>query len=135
MTLLGRELVKNQSLRLVRDKYGLSRSAQAHMIGVPPTALRLWEDGSTPSRPCAARIANWYQFLAAWVASADEKLLDMVAQGELIHVTVASQRLAMSYSTITEKCRTQVLRCYNLGPLGVYVHRDQLGAVHANRQS
>lgn len=104
------------------------------MIGVSPTALRDWELSVSLSRVSAERIAKWYLEVEAFTRGADKLLLRAVERGRLLHVTVASQVLAMSWGTITEKCQSGVLRCVDLGPLGTYVHADDLEHVHAHRQ-
>lgn len=97
------------------------------MIGVSPTALREWEAGVPLSRRSAERVSEWYFQVASFVDSPEGELLGLVSSGELVHVTVASQRLAMSYGTIIRQCRTGLLQCADLGPLGLYVYRDALG--------
>lgn len=122
----GRKFIAVGAPRTLRKQFGFSRTAQAHMIGVSPTALRDWEDGVSLSRVSAERIAHWCKQVIEFSTEADEQLLKQVEEGTLVHVTVASQRLAMSYGTIQEKCRTGSLRCSSLGPLGLYIHRNEL---------
>lgn len=121
---MGRDLVQTYRLRALREQFGFSRSAQAHMIGVSPTALRDWEEGVPLSRASAQRVSKWH--LSVDTVGVDEEVAESIRNGELLHVTVASQQLAMSYGTITEKCRSGLLRCVDLGPLGLYIHRDEL---------
>jgi DNA-binding XRE family transcriptional regulator len=121
---LGRGYLRDHELRRLRERYGFSRSAQAHMIGVSPTALKVWEDGGNLSRASAERVVKWYEL--AQESGVADNLLKQIQDGNLIHVTVASQQLAMSYGTILEKCRSGVLTCVDLGAFGLYINRAEL---------
>lgn len=123
---LGREIVHDLDLKRLRERFGISRTTQAHMIGVSPTALREWESGVSLSRTSAQRIGAWYQTFREYVQTIDPKVAEALTNGELVHVTIASQQLAMSWGTITEKCQAGALRCISLGPLGTYVYRSGL---------
>lgn len=123
---VGLGLVHGHKLRELRERYGFSRSAQAHMIGVSPTALRSWENGRALSSVSAKRVASWYTEVQEHGTSVEDDLLDQIELGQLVHVTVASQQLAMSYSTILQKCQGGMLRCVDLGPLGLYISKAEL---------
>ena len=126
---LGHQYLREHKLRRLRERYGFSRSAQAHMIGVSPTALRDWERGGSPSRISSRRVAQWYQEVEEFEHSIEAGVFLDLEIGALVHVTNASQQLAMSYGTIVEKCREGMLRCVDLGPLGLYISKAELAAV------
>lgn len=123
---LGQELVHDLDLKRLRERFRFSRSAQAHMIGVSPTALQRWEEGAPLSRTSAERVATWWNEVQGYGTVVEDDLLEMIELGTLVHVTVASQQLAMSYGSILERCRTGMLRCVHLGPLGFYLQKAEL---------
>lgn len=117
----GRSVVQDHDLERLRRIFGFSRTAQAHMIGVNPTTLKEWELGNPLSRTSAKRIGEWFMQVNKFMEETDRDVLTGVAGGGWVHITVASQRLAMSYGTIIRKCQQGLLGCLDLGPLGLYV--------------
>lgn len=96
------------------------------MIGVNPTTLREWEMGNPLSRVSAKRIGTWCMQVEQFLETVDHGSLGEVTGGDWLHVTVASQQLAMSYGTIYRKCRQGLLGCLDLGPLGLYVDTNSV---------
>ena len=91
------------------------------MIGVQPVQLHAWEKGrSSPSPRSAIKVAHWYTDAEAALEREDHPFED------LIHVSRASQYLGMSYATVLDWCGRRLLRCSDLGPLGVFVPRDEV---------
>lgn len=117
----GKEILALGKLRELRDKLGLSTTVQAYMIGVQPIQLRFWEKGaSAPSRRSAIKINNWYE-------GAMDKLGEVdVAFEDLVHLSVASQYLGISYAAVMDWCARDLLQCLDLGELGLYVPRHQV---------
>jgi hypothetical protein len=98
---------------------------QAHMMGVQPIAVRRWESGEViPALDSCLKVQAWY-----------EQAIDTLQQAgigsltDLVHVSLASQFLARSYATLERMCRSGALKCVDLGPLGLYVERAELGEV------
>lgn len=128
----GLRVITDGHLRWLRNQLGLSITMQSHMIGVQPAALRSWEEGlSMPSSGSRSKVVDWYEQVMDRLAQAD------VVYADLVHVSLASQYLARSYATIQAMCTAGALRCVDLGPLGLYVAREELGEVnfpdHAER--
>lgn len=118
---LGSDVVKNGQLVSIRDRFRLSTTMLAHMIGVAPGRLLLWlHNGYDPSRKSAIKIGNWYERATSKIAELE------VGSADLVHVSTASQQLGASYATITDWCTRGLLRCQDLGVLGLYVHKDDI---------
>lgn len=118
------------TLRDLRERVQLSRNAQAHLIDVTPDALRRWEEGEQGMNHASAIKVG------EWVWAARRALADAEAHGvelaELVPLTTASQYLSLSADEITEKCQAGVLRCEDLGVLGVYVYRSYIPRLDPN---
>lgn len=128
----GLRVISDGHLSWLRKQLGLSITMQSHMMGVQPAALRSWEEGlSMPSKASRTKVATWYEQVMDRLAQAD------VVYADLVHISLASQYLARSYVTIRAMCSTGALQCVDLGPLGLYVAREELGEVnfpdHARR--
>jgi hypothetical protein len=117
-------LIRDGSLRELRLKLGLSVTMQAHMMGVQPIAVRGWESGGiTPTLDSCNKVQAWYEQAVDTLRRAD------IGSVDLVHVSQASQFLARSYATLDRMCKSGALRCVDLGPLGLYVERAELGEV------
>jgi DNA-binding XRE family transcriptional regulator len=117
----GREIVQNGELKNIREKVGISATVQAHYIGVQPVQLHAWEKGrSSPSPRSAIKVTNWYIDVHVELSNTVHDF------DQLVHVSRASQYLGMSYATVLDWCSRQMLRCSDLGPLGVFVPRDEV---------
>lgn len=117
----GHRLVTEGKLRDLRNRLGLSVTMQSHMIGVQPAALRAWEAGTTmPSSPSCQKVLTWYEQAMDALDRPD------VDSADLVHVSVASQYLARSYASIRAMCESGAIRCVDLGPLGLFVAREEL---------
>jgi predicted transcriptional regulator len=117
-------LIRDGGLRELRLKLGLSVTMQAHMIGVQPIAVRGWETGQiTPTQDSCNKVQAWYERAVDTLRQAD------IGSRDLVHVSQASQFLARSYVTLDRMCKSGALKCVDLGPLGLYVERAELGEV------
>lgn len=125
---LGEEVLKKGHLSRLRDRLGLSVTMQSHMIGVQPSALRAWEQvTSRPSTGSLIKVGRWYEQAVDSLGKTD------IGSADLVHVSLASQYLARSYTTIRAMCESGALRCVDLGTLGLYVAREELGEPHLER--
>lgn len=121
---LGISSVVTGDLRRLREKVGLSRNAQAHLMEVTPDALKRWEDAEQGmNSQSAARVGEWY-----WAAQrvVEEIEREGIKFEDLVPLSTASQYLAMSADEVLEKCRTGSLQCEDLGVLGQYIYRSHI---------
>ncbi len=90
------------------------------MIGVGPAALSQWESGRRkPNRASLTRIGQWY---CRVTRQPEFREADFT---KLIHITVASQKLALSYSTIVKWCREGRVDAVQFDGLGWFLNRQQ----------
>lgn len=121
---LGQLSILNGDLRRLRDKVGLSRNAQAHLIDVTPDALKRWEAGEQGmNAQSALRVGEWFWAAQRAIEDAEAHGVDL---GELVPLSTASQYLAMSAEEVLEKCQTGDLRCEDLGELGRFIYRAHI---------
>lgn len=119
---LGVSATIGGDLRHLRDQVGLTRNAQAKLMGVTPDALRRWEAVTQGmNHESALRVGEWF-----WAARrALEQLADDgVSITDLVPLSTASQHLAMGPDDILAKCQSGTLRCEDLGVLGMYIYRS-----------
>lgn len=128
---LGQKVVTDGSLKTIRGELGISVAVQAHMIGIQPIMIGSWESGKNrPSARSAVKVANWFTHA--------KEVLDSLAghpvrSGELLHVSLASEQLGISYATITDWCQRNLIECVDLGTLGLYVRREQVMTLPTER--
>lgn len=109
--------ITSGGLSRLRERFSLSVTMQAHLIGVPPHSLAAWERGSaTPSATSMAKVIDWYKQA--------EEAAENIDELDLIPLTTASQLLGVGMTTVRERCRTGELPCLYLGALGMYVTRN-----------
>lgn len=121
---LGREAIKNGQLVRTSESLDISVTTLAHMIGLAPGQLHSWIKGrSRPSNRSSEKVGQWYQRVVAQLDQA------AVRSADLVHVSTASQYLGASYATVIGWCEQGILRCEDLGELGLYVHRDDVASL------
>jgi len=130
---LGISSVLGGGLRELREKVGLSRNAQAHLMEVTPDALKRWEDAvQGMNSQSAARVGEW-----VWAA---RRVIEEVEQEglkfeDLVPLSTASQYLAMSAEEVLERCRTGALQCEDLGVLGRFVYRSYIPRLEGDEEA
>lgn len=118
---VGREAIEQKRLRELRKRFDISVSCQAFLIGVNPVAIPRWEAGKVkPSRMSLRKVGAWYLRV-----SGNQQVVD-TDFSQFIHVTTASQKLAMSYPSLLRHCDDMGVRTIQFPGLGLFLNRSDL---------
>lgn len=119
LVLLGYQVTLFGELSEVRKKTGLSRNAQARLIGVDGESLRKWEDlDRAMNIESALRIGEWY-----WGAKAAMKDVDF---SPLVPISKAAQYMGVAQADIETYADNNEIKHERLGVLGTFVHRSEI---------
>lgn len=120
---LGYMVVVGGDLERLREKCGMSRSAQAELIGVDAEGLREWEGmRRAMNLVTAIRIGEWYRWAEAALKEADD--LDMDA---LVPAARAAQFLGVHRDELVDTFISEhKLRHEHLGVLGTFVYKSEI---------
>lgn len=119
----GREAIRSGKILSLKEQFNLSWPVLANAIGCDPTALRQWVTGDRqPTHEYARR-------LGAWLLEVQDTIGNSHIEhhpDDLVSLSVASQYLGMSYTTVLQKCQERTLTCVDLGGLGVFILKSDL---------
>lgn len=119
----GREGIRSGRLLSLKEQFNLSWPVLASLIGCDATALRQWVAGTREPND------EYAQRLGAWLLEIEDTIEDITLKHdpeELVPLSIASQYLGMSYTTVLQKCQERALTCVDLGGLGIYIHKRDL---------
>jgi len=125
---LGREVVANEKLQLLRERLGLTRSAMAELLNTSIFTYSSWEKRpNTAVWPSTAgRIGRFYQAATRQLDILDEELISI---GELMPLHGAASVLGVPQEVLFKQYREGQLEAVDLGILGLWVYRDYIEAI------
>ena len=119
----GRAVVANGDLRRLRDRLGLTRTAMAELLHTSTLTYTGWE--SRPDRTLwpstAERIGRFYTQAERALNELDEDL------GELLPFYLAATYAGLPQEILLRFYREGKVLGVDLGILGLWLHRDDLG--------
>jgi len=125
----GRTVVTDGGLRMLRERLGLTRGAIADMLQTDVVTYTGWEKRPDTAlwRATAARIGRFH--VAAWRALG--KLEEIEMDINLLHpLHVAASVTGVPQEVLLQWYREDRLPGEDLGVLGVWLYRDNLGEVN-----
>lgn len=120
---LGYMVVVGGDLERLRKKCGMSRTAQAELIGVDSEGLREWEGMRRAMNLITAiRIGEWYRWAEAALNDAADLNLD-----DLVPAAKAAQFLGVHRDELVDTIIAErKIRHEDLGVLGTFVYKSAI---------
>jgi DNA-binding XRE family transcriptional regulator len=116
----GYDAVMRGDLARMRDSLGMTRNAQAHLLGVDGESLRRWESLERGMNVATAtRIGEWM-----WGARMALESVSNVATHELVPITTAARKLGIAESDLEAACDRGEYEFVRLGVLGTFIYRE-----------
>jgi len=125
---LGFYVTLEGDLAQLRKKVGLTRNAQARLIGVDSEALRQWEGlGKAMTLDSAKRIGEWFH----WAEEALEELSELgVNVSDLVPASTAAQHLGVRTEDLEAEADGEAHMAQHrhavLGVLGTFLYRSDI---------
>lgn len=119
---LGYRVVLEGELSDFRDMCGMSRNAQAMLIGVEGESLKRWEQLTRAMNiDTALRIGEWF-----WGARKALEAVPGIDFDELIPASRAAQHLGIPMVDLEDAIVGQNIKHEQLGVLGTFIYRSAL---------
>jgi len=131
---LGFFVTLEGDLAQLRKKVGLTRSAQARLMGVDAEALREWESlGRAMTLDSAKRVGEWFH----WAQEALGELSDTgVDVSDLVPASSAAQHLGVRTEELEAEADGEAHAAQHrhavLGVLGTFLYRDDIKSLRKN---
>ncbi|MGH7252854.1 MAG: helix-turn-helix domain-containing protein [Nitrospiraceae bacterium] len=121
---LGYRVVLTGNLKQLRDFVGLTRNAQANLIGVEAESLRRWEEKrQAMNLDTAERIGEWYWGAEQALDSAGDLNFDI-----LMSAARAAQHMGIPFAEIESAIVANGIKHERLGVLGLFLYRSSMKA-------
>jgi DNA-binding XRE family transcriptional regulator len=121
---LGYRVVMSGELGDLRRKVGISRNAQARLIGVDEDSLPKWESlRRAMNIETAVRIGEWF-----WAAERAIEDIEPIDFTRLIPAARAAQHFGIRAEEVDKVIKQRNLRHESLGVLGLFIYRSEFTA-------
>lgn len=123
---LGNQVIKSGWLRTVRQEFSLSMVSLAQLLGSYAATVKSWEDGSATLvwKDSARKAAAFYLAYLETLAKLDRA---KISPSDLMPLRTASMYLGKPAPAVQGDCVSGDLTCLDLGALGVYVWKEDVG--------
>lgn len=124
---LGRAVVRDGRLKLLRDRLGFSVTYMAEILGTNIATYRSWEasrqggDEVNLWQTTAAKVGRFYT-----QATYQLDALFPIELRNLVPIHQVAPKLGLPHETLLERYRAGEFEAIDLGVLGLWVRRDQV---------
>ena len=120
----GYQAVLGGDLARMRDKLGMTRNAQARLIGIEGESLRRYEAMERGMNvDTAIRVGEWH-----WAAERALLTLSDQSYHALVPISRAARQSGVSVEDLEAACDRGEYRFERLGVLGTFVYRQEVRA-------